>query len=529
MGGAADGLPPTRPDANQQKKAVVGVFDLDGSHQQKNKGMAQRLNRDFPSMLDSKPALKTKENPVTRRPGSKTCLQRLVAVCSLSLPIIAATGVSLAEAGTSVFIRNVQIHAVVGGELSVGSVLVEEGIITALGPEIEAPEGIPVFDGKGGQLFPGFIDGHTTLGLVEIPTVKGSVDTRETGRINPDVKTELAVNPGSHLIPVARRGGVTTVMVVPGGQFVTGTAAVMNLDGWTWEEMLVKSGAGVRVIFPKMATIPSQGPHQEGLFPKNNLRGGKEETKVAPAKKKKEKEKLRRLNELFDAAKNYRQAKKAAKKDSKIQPPPEDRRLEALLPVLNGQMPLIITAQDVPTIKAAIAWTEERQLTMVLDGARDSWRMAPELAEKKIPVLLPSVLSVPVREDEPYDTSYTMAKKLHEAGVLFCFTTGSASSVRNLFHHAAMSVAFGLPYKAALEALTINAAKIFGVADRLGSIEVGKDANLILTDGDPLEVRSHVTALWIQGRRAELETKQERLYRKYRSRPRPGSSKAQSR
>jgi imidazolonepropionase-like amidohydrolase len=400
-------------------------------------------------------------------------------------------------------IRSAHVHPVVGPELRSGTVLIENGKITAVGAELPVPDGAQVFDARGLHLYPGLVDADTTLGLVEVSTVRGSVDLREIGAINPNIQAELGVNPGSHLIPVARTGGVLTALVIPEGELLAGTAALMNLAGWTWEEMLVRPRAGMHLVFPASPPIPPWMPQK------------------SEEEKKKEREKrLAQLDQVFDDADAYAKAREAAAGAGRA-PVPADMRLDALLPVLRGETPLIVSASDLPTIKSALEWAEKRQLRIILRGAADAWRIADVLAEKQIPVLLHKTLSLPRREDAPYDTPFTTARKLHAAGVPFALTSGGdADLVMNLSHQAAMAAAFGLDRAAALEAITIAPARILGAGDRLGSIEPGKDANLILTDGDLLEVRTRVLAGWIAGEPADLRSKHQQLYELYRSRPR---------
>jgi imidazolonepropionase-like amidohydrolase len=400
-------------------------------------------------------------------------------------------------------IRGAMVHPVVGPELPDATVLVESGKITAVGTDVQVPRDAQVVDATGLHLYPGLIDGDTALGLVEIPTVRGSVDLQETGRVNPDIIAEVAINPSSHLIGVARAGGVTSVLVVPQADLFGGYAALVDLSGWTWEEMLRKSHVGLHLVFP---TIPSPPPW--------------EPQKSDEEKKKDRDKKLKDLNRVFDDAEAYLKAQAGLAGHADREPPRPELRLEALAPVIRGELPIIVTASDLPTIKAAVEWAEKRKLKIVLRGAADAWRWADELAKRKIPVLLQDPLTLPQREDEPYDAAFSAAKVLHEAGVLFCITgSGESALVGNLPYRAAMAAAYGLPEKAAIEAITIAPARIFGVDAQIGSIEVGKDANLILTDGDPLEIRTHLVSEWIRGRPVDLRDKHVQIYELWKSRP----------
>ena len=190
---------------------------------------------------------------------------------------------------------------------------------------------------------------------------------------------------------------------------------------------------------------------------------------------------------------------------------------------LEREIPVVVDADRLEQIEAAVAWAEEAELRMILSGGADAWRAAELLAEKEIPVILGPTLSLPPRSWEPYDTAYTNATRLHEAGVRFCFTTGGsgfvASNARNVAYHAAMAEAFGLPGIEALRAVTLYPAQILGVGERLGSIDKGKDATIILTDGDPLDIRTRVLRAWIDGHEVKLDSRQTRLYERYKARP----------
>jgi imidazolonepropionase-like amidohydrolase len=186
-------------------------------------------------------------------------------------------------------------------------------------------------------------------------------------------------------------------------------------------------------------------------------------------------------------------------------------------------MPVIVVAQRVAQIRAALAWAREEKLALVLAGARDGWRVAADLAKANVPVIVEQPIELPTRQDEPYDTNFASAGVLAKAGVRVAFTDGSnASNARNLPHQAAAAVAFGFPREKALEAMTLEPARILGVAARVGSLEPGKDATLIVTDGDILDLRTRVTAAYLDGRPLDLSDKQKRLYERYRNRPKPG-------
>jgi imidazolonepropionase-like amidohydrolase len=413
----------------------------------------------------------------------------------------------LAEVGKTMSIVGATVHTMVGEPITDGTISVRGGKIVEIGSGLPPLPDAEVVDATGKHVYPGFIDANSVVGLAEVSAVSSTIDISETGEINANVNTAIAVNPDSELIPVTRANGITYVLAAPGGDVVHGTSALIRLDGWTWEDLTAASPVAMHISWPSFAirTFSFFGPP-----------ASRED------QEKRRDENLKKIRRFFDDARAYATAKQAQGAGGERLD--IDPMLEAMLPVLDGRMPVIVYADDVRQIKNAIDFFEEQNLRMILAGSGDVWRVADLLAEREIPVILTGVLELPSRRDEPYDTAYTAAAKLHEAGVKFCFA-GSASSfaaanARNLPYHAAMAAAFGLPREEAMRALTLYPAQILGVGDDLGSIEKGKAASLIITDGDPLEIRTHVEREFIDGREVDLEdNKHERLYRRYAARP----------
>ena len=409
----------------------------------------------------------------------------------------------------SLAIVGATVHTVAGADIVNDTVLVEKGVITAVGREIRPPTSATVIDAAGLHLYPGMIDANTVIGLTEIGSVAGSVDLSETGKINPNVRVEIAVNAESELIPVTRANGITHVLTAPRGGIISGTSALIRLDGWTWEDLTAAAPVAMHINYPSYAGVPPR-------------------FSFAPPKSKEERLKereadLKELESTFESARAYRRAKEAG--SAGLKPDPV---LEAMLPILAGEIPVIVSASEVRQIKEAIAWSRGEGLRMILKASRDVWHVTDLLVEHDIPVIFGPVHSNRFRRDEPYDTAYTAPLKLHEAGVRFCLiNSGSpfgAAMTRNLPYQAGMAASFGLPRDIALKAVTLYPAQILGVADRLGSIEVGKSASLILTDGDPLEIRTRVVREFIDGREVDLSNRHQRLYDKYRSRPLPAAA-----
>jgi imidazolonepropionase-like amidohydrolase len=391
------------------------------------------------------------------------------------------------------------IHPVSGPDVAGGTILFDKGKIVALGTAVQVPPGAQVIDGRGRHVYPGLISADTYLGLTEIGAIRASNDHTETGRINPNVRAETAVNPESELIPVTRSNGILLVVVAPRGPLVAGMSAVMRMDGWTWEEMTLKAPAALNVFWPSMII-------RRGL----SVSPGEEEQRAARDRQ------LEELKCAFRDARAYRQAKLASGQAG-VSRHDSDRRWEAMVPVLEGKVPVVVWANEVQQIQAAVAWAEAESLRVIIGGGHDSWRVAGLLREKRIPVIVGGTHRLPDRRYEAFDTPFTLPAKLDAAGVQFAIMCpDEAPHARNLPYEAATAAAYGLPKDAALKAVTLNPAQMFGIADRVGSLEVGKDATLIVTTGDPLEIRTQVEEAFIEGRRIDLSNKQTELYRKYR-------------
>jgi imidazolonepropionase-like amidohydrolase len=315
------------------------------------------------------------------------------------------------------------------------------------------------------------------------------------------VRAVIAINPGSEHIPVTRANGITTAIAAPGGALVAGQAALVHLDGWTWEEMAVRPSAAMVVQFP---TIGGGGGRGFGFAPS---------TPFAEARRNYER-RLQQLREFFEQARLYRQAKEAKAAGFET-----DLRFEAMLPVLEGKLPVVVRASRERAIRDALKFIEQEKVRGIIADGSESYKVAAELKARGVPVILGPTLRLPLEEDEPYDMPVTIPSLLHKAGVKFAFGSFGNQFARNLPYQAANAVAYGLPYEEALKAVTLTAAEIWGVAGELGSIEKGKLGDLIVTDGDPLETKTQVKYSFIGGRQVDLSNKHLRLYEKYRARP----------
>jgi imidazolonepropionase-like amidohydrolase len=402
------------------------------------------------------------------------------------------------------------VHPVSGPAIE-NAVLVMDGTtIVSIEASGSPPAGATIVDVSGLHVYPGMIDPNSVLGLVEISSVPGTRDISELGEINPNVRPEVAINPDSELLPVTMSNGVLTSMIAPRGGIIAGTAAVIRLEGWTWEDMTIEAPVGMLVNWPRMRIADTD----------NDKRRKKQIEKRD--------ENMQLLRQAFADARAYQKALEAEGSRG-IPQHDRDPRWEAMLPVLRKEIPVMISTRgDLEDLRAILRWTQEEDLDAVLIAGGDVWRVADELAQRDIPVILQPTHQLPMRRWEPYDAPFTIAAKLHQAGVRFCFSHGSsgfaAAHARNLPYQAATAAAYGLPRDEALRGVTQSTAEILGVADRLGTLEVGKEATLIVTDGDPLEIRTQVLHAYMAGRKLDLDDRHKRLYEKYRARPRPGSN-----
>ena len=401
-------------------------------------------------------------------------------------------------------ITNATIHPVTSATIERGTIVVRGGKIDAVGANVQVPAGATVIDAAGAHVYPGFINARTTMGLDE-PGARGFSDTNEMLEMNPSLRAHVAYHFASDAIPVARVNGITTVGVAPGGGVFGGQVAVMNLDGWTWEEAMVAPNAGITFNFPTLGGGGGRGGGRGGRGG-----GGQGGERTFEDIRRERDRRLESISRLFDRARAY--AKAPAGKTV-------DWTLEALVPVVERKLPLITNVSRAQDIRDAIAFAEKENVRIVLSGASEASAVADLLKEKNVPVILGSVLGLPGNEDLFHADTYQLAGRLSQAGVKVAFSTGDYSNVRLLPYHAAMSVAWGMDRSEAIKALTINAAEILGVGSRVGSIEQGKDANLVIAKGDPLEIRTEVTHVIIAGRDVGLDTKHEALYRKYIGRP----------
>ena len=386
-------------------------------------------------------------------------------------------------------LQNATVVTITKGTLNNASVLIENGKIVQVGTDISA-DGAEVFDCTGMFIYPGMIDSGTRLGLVEVSSVAETVDYAEVGNVSPNMQALTAVNPNSEEIPVTRVSGVTTALTVPSGGLFPGTAALINLVGYTPDQMY----AGFKAVVMN--------------FPSSARRGRFDRRSDDDIKKDNEKA-LKEANELWEKATSYHSLKSAG---AELEYYPE---MDQLAKVISGELPMLIEVNAAGDIQNALKWIEGKDAKFIFSGVAEGWRVADEIAKAGIPVLAGPVQELPTRESDRYDAAYSNPGKMAKAGVKVAIRTDEEENVRNLPFHAAFAAAYGMGKEEAWKAVTINPAEIFGLADSYGSIEAGKIANLIVSTDDPFETKAQIMHVFINGYRIPMSNRHIRLYQEF--------------
>jgi len=346
-----------------------------------------------------------------------------------------------------------------------------------------------IIDVAGKHIYPGFIAPNTTLGLREIELVRATNDQNEVGEFNPNTRALVAYNTDSRVIPTVRSNGVLIAQSVPQGGRIPGTSSVFKLDGWNWEDAVLKADDGVHLVWPVMQT-------RTGWW-------------AEPGTSNENKNYVKQVSEVYDfleQAKSYCLSK----------PEKTNLRFEAMRGVFDKTQNLYVHAHYVRDILSAIELAKRFDVRMVLVGGRDSWMITNELKENNIPVILRRTHSLPANPEDDIDQPYKTAKQLHDAGVMFCLSDNGFWQQRNLPFQAGTAVAYGLPYEEAVKAITANTAAILGIADRVGSVEEGMDATLIVSSGDALDMRTNnIEVAFINGQPIQLKNHQDENYERY--------------
>lgn len=421
-----------------------------------------------------------------------------VIAASLSVSAVAHDVVPGAPQSQPVLLQGGTLHTVTQGVLPNTDLLFDQGKIVAIGSQLEVPANARVIDVSGKSVFPGIIALDTTLGLIELESIRATNDMREIGKITPEVSGHTAYNPDSEVIPTIRYNGITHAQIVPQGNLIAGRSSLLQTDGWTYEDAAEALNVGVHVNWPRA-----------------NLNTSWWERRSPAEQRKANAEELKLLKQAFVDAKAYADAKKANVLQGM------DVRWEAMLGLFDGSSKLFVHAHDKRQLEQAMEFASEWGFELVLVGARDAWRIADQIAANNVQVIYGEPYGLPTRHDEPYDQAYAVPALLAEAGVDFAiaYSTGFWD-IRNLGFAAGNASAFGLDKGQALAAVTIKPAEIMGVADKVGSLEVGKQASLVVSDGDILDhLGQKVRWMFIDGAEVDLNNRHNQLYQKYRQKP----------
>ena len=396
-----------------------------------------------------------------------------------------------------ILLKNGYIHTVSKGTIE-GSILFEKGKITRIAKYITPPKDCEIIDLNGKHVYPGMIAAVSGLGLIEINAVAVTNDHSERGDFNPNVRTNVAFNPDSEIIPTTRSNGILIANIIPNSGLVSGQSSVMMLDGWTWENATLSSPSGLHIIWPNMNSIAKND------YEKNRLKTAKEH--------------LNNLENIIKDARAYARLRQTKSRSAENYHD-EDLRWESMIPYVNKKLPIYVHANEVKQIEAAISWSVRHSLNIIIVGGKDAWRTTDLLIKNRIPVIYESVTSLPYRRFEDYDQAYKTPSILYEKGVQFCISqygsAGSAYQARNLPYQASMAASYGLPKEAALRSITLSVAEILGIDKKVGSLETGKDATLFISNGDPLEIRTNILQAYIQGKKVDMGDRHKSLYSKY--------------
>lgn len=414
------------------------------------------------------------------------CLTASLLYC---FQLLAQEGVYPAPAQEkAVYLTNAVIHTGNGQVIENGTLAFAQGKITAVG-NVAVPTGdVTVLDLKGQHIYPGIIAPETSLGLTEVASVRATNDFQEVGEINPSVRSIVSYNTDSKVINTLRSNGILLAGVTPDGGLLSGTSSVVQLDAWNWEDAAYK-------------TDNAQHFNMPGLLPvANNPTGSSNRIKAAM-------ERIEQVRSFFREAKAYLQEDKHTSTNLKF---------EALRPLFSKEQKLFVHCNLVKEMLLAADFAREFNIDVVIVGGADAWRIADQLQQNKIAVVLAQPHSLPMMQDDDVDQPYKTAAQLQQAGVLFCLSNEGFWQQRNLMFEAGTASAYGMTKEDALRAVTLNAAKILGIDKTTGSLEIGKDANIVVSTGDIMDMKSSIiTHAFIQGRTISLDNKQKQLYERY--------------
>lgn len=393
----------------------------------------------------------------------------------------------------SLLLINATIHIGNGQVVENGGVLIIDGKIDQAGLLRGRLVADQTIDLQGQHVYPGLIAPTTQIGLDEIEAVRATDDKAETGQINPNVRAIIGYNTDSKVTPTIRSNGILLAQINPTGGTFTGTSSVVQLDAWNWEDAAYQLDDALHLRWPRM-----------------RVRGNVKDPKVKEKQKERIVQRLQQITMTMDEARAYYTARQSGRAIR------TDVRWEAMMPIFSLEKALFVYANSEKEIRAVLAFQLTYGIRVVLVGGADSWRLTEELKSQSIPVVLRQVHSRPRLDDGDIDQPFKLPKLLKDAGVPFCLSMNDFWNMRNLPFQAGTAAAYGLTKEEALQAITLDAARILGIDSLTGSLEVGKDANIVVSKGDLLDMRTNdVTLAFIQGRSIDLGNKQKALYEKF--------------
>lgn len=389
-----------------------------------------------------------------------------------------------------ILLKGATIHIGNGSVLQNANLLFENGKIKNIGVNVIAPDGAEVIELTGKHIYPGLVAMNSILGLNEIEAVRATRDAIEVGLFNPEIRSIIAYNTDSEVIPTVRSNGILFAQIRPKGKRVTGQSTAVQLDAWNWEDAAIATDEGIHMNWPRSFRIL-----------------GKKYDKKVIKKNEDFLEKINEIEDLFQNARTYADAGTAKDKNLKF---------EAMRGLFDGSKKLYIHTNHARLMEMAVLFAQKYDISPVIVGGREAWLITDFLKENNVPVVVNSAQSLPQYEDSDIDQPFKTPSQLEAAGVTWCFSHADYWSQRNLPFVAGQAVGFGLEYEAAIKALTQTPAKILGIGDRYGSLEVGKSASLIVSEGDVLDMRtSKVIHAYIDGRKINLSNKQKVLAEKF--------------
>jgi len=427
----------------------------------------------------------------------------VILICSINTIVGQETVYPAAKHTGTTVISNATIHTGTGETIENGTIVLTNGKIVSVGKNVSAPAGATIINAQGKHMYPGLILPVSNLGLIEVSAVRATNDLQEIGELNPNVRSIVAYNTDSRVINTLRSNGILLANVVPQGSLVAGSSSVVQLDAWTWEDAAYKTDGGIHFYMPNLMPRPRLGFGGGGGGNNNN---NNRQDQADPVKE--GLEKIDRIKSFFYEAKAYLS-----------EPAHEETNLKftAVKGLFEKKQKLYIHANTVKQMLIALDFVKEFAFDVVIVGGSDSWQIADLLKQNNVAVILGQSHNLPTLQDDDIDQPYKTAAMLQKAGVMFSITDDDPQNRgRNLPFNAGTAVAYGLTKEQALQAITLNAAKIIGVADKTGSLEPGKDANIIISEGDILDMRtSIVTDAFIQGRKIDLMNRQKLLNERY--------------